>query len=116
MLARMAFSATPLAHADDPTDTLIRNWTGWLVTTTGVKTVDAVVVLTAVPRLKNEICQLLLLGQRPGQIAETLHESAPTFTRQQAINRLGLPQLSHHGGRFVGRCDGRVGAATGVAG
>lgn len=34
------------------------------------------------------ICNELLLGARPGQIAEQLHESAPTFTRQMAINRV----------------------------
>jgi len=43
------------------------------------------------------ICSLLLLGQTPGQIAETLHQAAPTFTRQQAINRVWttLPTCSN---------------------
>jgi hypothetical protein len=31
---------------------------------------------------------MLLLGETPGQIAETLHDGAPSITRQQAINRV----------------------------
>ena len=31
------------------------------------------------------ICALLELGRTPGDVAEILHESAPTFTRQRAF-------------------------------